>query len=78
MAIVAGTYVQADRKTATAGNHVIGNEQFQDVDLNGANVLNGTLFQRLDVKAYPQMGVTFTGTRADGYVQPKPARTTKQ
>lgn len=49
MALVRATYAQAT------------GQQFQDKAITPATVADGTLFQRFDIRAFPQTGVKFTG-----------------
>lgn len=49
--------------------------EFQDVQISAANLANGTLKQRFDPMAFPQKGIKYTGTGADGKAVPAPART---
>lgn len=50
MALTAGTYTQGPTL------------EYQDVTISPATVADGTLRQRFDTLAYPQKGVTLTGT----------------
>lgn len=72
MALTPGSYTQSqvltDAETGAAG------PQFMDVTISAASLADGTLKQRLDPVAYPQKGVTYSGTDSDGNAVPAPAK----
>lgn len=72
-----GTYTQGnvvgDSETGPSGDNDSGTF-FQDIEISMENVINGTLHQRLDPIAFPQKGITYTGTDSDGVAVPAPAK----
>jgi hypothetical protein len=65
MALTAGTYTPAPK-----------GQFHQDASIDPVTLSAGTLAQRFDVKAYPKLGHTLTGTDGNGYDVPAPARAT--
>lgn len=65
MALSPGTYTQGS------------GQRHQDAAINAATLADGTLRQRFDVLAYPQKGITLTGTHPTTAAPvPATARTT--
>lgn len=49
---------------------------FQDCPISADNLADGTLHQRFDTRAFPDLGDRLTGTLDDGVQVPEPARAT--
>lgn len=50
-----------------------GPASFMDLPISRENLLSGELVRRFDPLAFPQVGVKYTGTDADGNAFPPPA-----
>lgn len=51
-----------------------GPASFMDLPITKENLASGELVRRFDPMAFPQVGVAYTGTDADGHAVPAPAR----
>lgn len=65
-ALTKSTYTRSDTQHAPGGSHM-------GLALTRANLVNGTLLQRLDPVAYPQLGISYAGT-VDGKAYPVAAK----
>lgn len=54
-ALTKSTYTRTDGQHAPGSSH-------QGLAITRANLVNGTLYQRLDPVAYPQLGISYAGT----------------
>lgn len=72
MALTPGSYTQAQILTDAETGATA--PQFMDTDITAATLASGVLKQRLDPVAFPQKGITYSGTDADGNAVPAPAK----
>lgn len=69
-----GTYTQGQIKGDAETGNADSGPYFQNIEFTPESVIDGTLHQRLDPIAFPQVGITYTGTDADGVAVPAPAK----